>query len=154
MVYVVVNHTALSLCGCSPGRCTCLLYCTESDITIVLPCYLFFFRCPASLSSVSSWGRAGEERERERERERGKVGERTHIKMSCTIYIIQVHTITTKYMYRSFAKIRPPFLHRTSRNERGVGVYTRVTQFYSIIGPLRVNYSSTPATARDDVKKG
>ena len=30
------------------------------------------------------------------------------------------------YPYRSFAKIRPPFLHRTLRNERGVGV---------IIGP-------------------
>ena len=48
------------------------------------------------------------------------------------------YTYTYIYIYRSFAKIRPPFLHRTSRNERGVGVYTRVTQFYSIIGPPRM----------------
>ena len=42
----------------------------------------------------------------------------------------------TQY-YRSLMKIRPPFLHRTSRNERGVGVYTRIAQFYSIVGPPR-----------------
>ena len=39
--------------------------------------------------------------------------------------------------YRSLAKIRPPFLHCTSSNERGMGVYTRITQFYSKICPPR-----------------
>ena len=47
-------------------------------------------------------------------------------------------------VYRSHAKIRPPFLHFTSRNKRGVGVFTRNTQFYSKLGPpLRVDANGT-----------
>ena len=40
-------------------------------------------------------------------------------------------------MYRSLAKVRPPFMHCTSRNERGMGIYMRIMQFYSKIGPPR-----------------
>ena len=40
-------------------------------------------------------------------------------KMDC--YII--------HNYRSLVKIRPPFLHHSSMNKMGVGVYTRITKF-------------------------
>ena len=36
--------------------------------------------------------------------------------------------------YRSLAKIRPPFVRCTSRNKRGVGVYTRITRFVRAYG--------------------
>ena len=38
--------------------------------------------------------------------------------------------------YCSHAKIRPPFLHFTLRNKRGLVVFTRNMQFYSKLGPL------------------
>ena len=54
--------------------------------------------------------------------------------------------------YRSLAKICPPFLYCTSRIERGVGVYTRITQFYLIIGPPRarklLSYTPTSGSRR------
>ena len=50
------------------------------------------------------------------------------------LLLLNMNTCTTnnEYTHRSLAKIRLPFLHCTSRNERGIGVYTR---FYSKIGP-------------------
>ena len=58
------------------------------------------------------------------------------------MYIVLVSMYVLVYLctiiyYSSLAKIRPPFLDCTSRNERGMGVYTRITQLYLKIGPLR-----------------
>ena len=59
-------------------------------------------------------------------------------------YSVTFSTVYNCVEYRSHAKIRPLFLHFTSRNKKGLGVFTRNTQFYSKLGPpLRPDANGT-----------
>ena len=53
-----------------------------------------------------------------------------------------------RYMYRSLAEICPPFLHRTSRNERGGGRLYGNYLLKSTVGPLRASYASCTTPTR------